>query len=118
MAAVDPQTGLASAFSKAKFGERTAVNLNPVSATVGTTPTALLANNPDRLAWVIVNRDANPIGLAFSNVVNLTDQMILAGGGATMTMCVDDDGELVTFPVYAISAAGSAKVYVVEVERG
>ena len=118
MSAVEPGGGLATKYSKEHFGGTTSVNVNPVSSVVGTVPTQLLANNPERVGWIIVNRDANPIGLAFANAVSLTGQLLLGGGGAMMSLSVEQDGELVTLPVWAISAAGNATVYVLEVTAG
>ena len=118
MGAVEPGGGLATKYSKEHFGGTTSVNVNPVSSVVGTVPTQLLANNPERVGWIIVNRDANPIGLAFANAVSLTGQLLLGGGGSILSLHIEDDGELVTFPVWAISATGNATVYVLEVTAG
>ena len=117
MPAIDPHTGLGSAYSKTKFGDRTEVNRNPVTATVGTTPTLIAQNNPERVTLIIGNRDANPIGLDIFPTATLTASLTLAGGGGMLILTADDDAELVTFPIYAISAAGGATVYVLEVER-
>ena len=117
MSATPPQTGLARQYAKTKFGDQVEVDKNPVTTTVGTGQTLIAPNNPERIALVIVNRDVNPIGLDFYPGVTLTNALTLAGGGAMLVLTADDDGELVTFPVFAISAAGGATVYVLEVGR-
>lgn len=118
MTLTESKRPLGYGFSQDHFGGSTTLRENPQTTTVGTTPTILLANNPERIAWQIVNRDVAAIGVGFSQGVTVSNAITIAPGGGMLSAVIEDDGELVTFPVFAVSAAGGATVYVVEVFKG
>jgi hypothetical protein len=97
------------------YGVKTDMLVNPVTDTVLTTPTQLLKPNPNRLAWTLINLGSEAIYLSFTQDVATTKGIYVASGGGTMGLLFSEDFELVTFPIYAIGAAGGDKVYLVEV---
>ena len=84
---------------------------NPVTGAVAV---VVLQNVADRLAALIVNLGGNPVSLALSPDVSATNDIIIAAGGATLSMDVDEDFTLVTRQLYAISPAGASQLYVLE----
>ena len=108
---------LARYFSEHFFGGSTMARENPVTSTVGTTSTQLLLNNPERIGWIVCNRDANPIYVSFGGNATTAGSIPIAGSGGMLTASIIDDGELTTMPVNAISAAGGAVVDVWEIFR-
>jgi len=90
---------------------------NPVTDEVGTTPVEILRNNPDRFQWLVVNLSPNIVYLAFDKRVSTTRGIRLSANGGNASMHARDDGEAVTYPVWAISDVGINPIYVVEYER-
>jgi hypothetical protein len=97
------------------YGVKTDMRINPVAAQVGATPTALLLNNPNRLAWTIINLGSEAIYIAFTPDVAATKGIYVASGGGTMGLIFSEDFELVTYPIWAVGAVGSDDVYLIEV---
>jgi len=90
---------------------------NPVTDEVGTKATEVLRLNPDRFQWLIVNLSPYTIYIAYTYQVSSTRGIVIAANGGFATMHAREDGEAVTYPVYAISPDGKAKIYVIEFER-
>lgn len=107
--------GLAYSFSEKWFGKPTRLVQNPVTNSVGATPTLLLPNNPERVGWLIMNRSIADIAISFLPTPVLTDDWLITNSGGYVSMNVQEDGEAVTQAVYAIGPAAGNTVYVVEV---
>jgi len=100
-----------------KLGFKTRLVVNPVTDTVGTTSTEILRNNPDRIFWLIVNLSGNNGYVGWDNAVGTTRGLLVAANGGFVSACIEEDGELVIYPVYAINLNASGTYMVVEVER-
>ncbi len=111
------QLGRAANFSESKFGGPTRIVENPLTTSVGATPTLLLPNEPDRIFWLVVNRSAQIVDLGFTNALVTGANILLDANGGTVSSILEQDGELVTYPVYAVAPVAGATVYVVEVRR-
>lgn len=108
--------GALSEFIDREFGVKTRQLTNPLVDEVDTGITQVLGNNPDRLAWVIVNLSANLIFLAFDTEVATTHGIRLAANGGTISTTAKEDMELVSMPVWAIAAADDSDIFVSVVE--
>jgi len=91
--------------------------INPVTDTVGTTPTLILRNNPDRIFWLVVNLSANNGFLGWDTLVSSTRGLFIAANGGFVSANIEEDGELVIYDVWAINQNASGTYLVVEVEK-
>ena len=92
----------------------------PVSAderiiTVSTDRRLILNNNPRRLAWSICNWAGNSLSVGFRPNISFGEGLLIPGGGGTVTLTVDEDGEAVTYAVYGVLGAGAGNIWVYEV---
>jgi len=100
-----------------KFGVKTRGVPNPLGAIdVTTTVTQIVHGNPDRLSIIVVNLGANDVYVAFDREVSTTRGILLTANGGFLSMNVDEDMELVGYPIYGVTAAGTSRVYVHETE--
>lgn len=98
-----------------KFGGPTRVTTGLV--TVTTSGVRVLLNHPRRVFWELINRSAADISADFQ-FTNVAGQgFFIPAFGGTLSAAVDEDGELVTVELFAISGAGSVNLFVVEVFR-
>jgi len=100
-----------------KFGFPTRAIENPVRNTLTTSAAIVLYQNPDRFQWLIVNLSPYTIYVGFTYQVSSTRGIVISANGGFASMHAREDGEAVTYPVYAISPDGKAKIYVIEFER-
>jgi len=108
--------GALSEFVRRKFGVATRAIQDPVTATCGTAATTLLLNNPDRLAYTIVNLGTNAIYIAWDATVSATHGIYIAPNGGSFSSVADEDGELVGYAVHGIALVAPSDVFIVEVE--
>ena len=99
-----------------KFDTTTRSVQNPVTDTVLTSVTQILRNNPDRLAFNVVNLGANNIYIGFDREVSATKGIFIQNSGGSMGVIADDDGELTGYEVFAIAIGGSSVIFVLETE--
>ncbi len=102
-------------FSLSRFGGPTRLETREV--TVGTTAIELLINNPRRVFWQVMNRSLNPGSIGFNAGVTTTTGLYLGPTGGYASMSVEDDGEVVTYPVYGIATNPGSTFVIVEVMR-
>lgn len=105
-----------SRFVEQRFGKKTQTRQNPVTASVATTVTKVLNNNPDRVHWILVNLSANDVFVTWDNSPSSTRGVKVAAGGGALVLDVEEDGELVAWEANAIASVGAADVFVVETE--
>jgi len=108
--------GVLAEYVARKFGVKTRVTVNPVTASCAVTATVLLQNNPDRLAATVVNLGANVMYLAWDREVGTAHGIYVAPNGGAQMFIADEDGELVGYELFGIAPAGAVDVFVVEVE--
>jgi hypothetical protein len=90
--------------------------VNPVTGTVLTTPTRILANNPRRLFWMAVNLSANTLFLSWSGNVSSTAGIQWTASGGAVSASILEDWRLVQREVFAIANTASSAVFVFEVD--
>jgi len=100
-----------------KLGFPTVLHINPVTNTVLTTPTEILRNNPNRVFWLLVNLSGNNGFAGWDTEVSNTRGILLAANGGFLSATVEEDGELVIHPVYAVNLNAQGTYYTVEIER-
>ncbi len=106
----------ASKVVEAKWKYKTRTVENPLVNTVGTSPTLILQNNPDRLMFLIINLSSSNMYVAFSPDVSPSKGILLSASGGSVSFTVDDDGEAVTREVWAVAGAANSPIYVIEME--
>ena len=100
-----------------KFGFKTTEVENPVTEDVSTSPTLILRNHPDRVAYTVVNMGDVRMYCAFDERVSADRGIVLDANGGSLSVNAYDDGMLVVREVWARTASGTKKVYVQEVNR-
>jgi len=100
-----------------RLGFKTRLIVNPVTNTVETMATEILRNNPDRIFWLIVNLSGNNGYIGWDREVSNTRGLLVAANGGYVSACIEEDGELVIYPVFAINLNASGTYMIVEVER-
>jgi hypothetical protein len=98
-----------------KFKVNTRPNVNPLVSSVGTTPTKVLDNNPDRLAWFIVNLSSNVVYLHFDNSVSSSKGIAVSPNGGFASMVYDEDFHAVGWEIWAKATGEDSSIYVVEI---
>jgi len=100
-----------------ELGFKTRAIENPVTDKVGTTPTRILLNNPDRFQSFIVNLGAYDMYIAFTPEVSSTRGILVSSGGDWVRFHAREDGEAVTYEIWAVAIGGTTDIYVVEYEK-
>ena len=103
-----------------RFKVKTRAVENPQGITsLGTTATILLANNPNRLAWVLVNLSANIIYIGFTNEVSATAGsergIRLNANGGLASMVWDEDFQPTGWAIWGIASGLTSQIYSYEV---
>jgi hypothetical protein len=97
------------------YGVKTDMDVNPLLAATGLgVVVQLLQPNPNRLAWTLINLGAVPVYLAFTPNPGVANGIYTAALGGNTGLIYSEDFELVTYPLWAFSAA-VCDVYLVEV---
>jgi hypothetical protein len=96
------------------YGVKTYSKVNPVTATVATSPTRILAGNPNRLSAVIVNLGTTSVYVGPHNDVSSTKGIYIVNNGGYVSMSFETDFELVSEPWWAISITSTGALYVLE----
>jgi hypothetical protein len=78
---------------------------------------AVVQNNPRRVMLTIQNIFATDVYISFNPNATLTSAIILPAYGGTITILYDEDGEIVTYELFAFTAGGDGYLHIWEVER-
>jgi len=100
-----------------RLGFPTRAVVNPVTNTVATTATEILRNNPDRIFWLVVNLSTNKGYVGWDREVSSSRGIPIAPSGGYVSASIEEDGELVIHPVFAINENAAGTYYIVEIER-
>lgn len=104
-------------YVKQKFGVATRGVPNPLGAVdVGTSVTQIAPNNPDRLSITVINLGANDVYIAFDQEVATDRGIFLQANGGAISLTVDEDMELVGYPIFGVTASGTSRIFVHETE--
>lgn len=99
-----------------RFKVKTRAVENPRAVTsLGTTAQQILGNNPNRLAWVIVNLSSNVIYIAFRDDVSNSKGVRLSANGGFASRVWDEDFEPTAWAVWGVASGASSALYCYEV---
>jgi len=98
-----------------RFKVRTRAIENPKTTSIGTTATQILANNPNRLAWVVINLSSNIIYLAFGSDVASTKGIRLEANGGSAVMIWDEDFQATAWAIWGVASGASSAIYAFEI---
>lgn len=99
-----------------RFKVRTRAVENPQAVTsLGTTAQVILANNPNRLGWVIVNLSTNIVYLGLTNAVSATRGIRLNANGGLASMVWDEDFQMTGWGIWGVASGAASAIYSLEV---
>lgn len=97
-----------------QFKVKTRQNINPEVSVLTGGVDRILGNNPNRLAWVIVNLGLNVAYLGFDQDVSATRGIVLTGGGGFVSMLWSEEFETVGYEIYCQGTLAD-NLYVIEI---
>ena len=100
---------------KERFKVRTRAIENPRLTSVGTIAEVVLANNPNRLAFSVVNLSANVMYIGLTNLVSATNGIRLDANGGYFSGIWDEMFDPVAWAWWIIATGAGSSVYSVEV---
>ena len=98
-----------------RFGMVTKAVSNPLVNEAQTAITRVLANNPNRLGWTILNLSANNVFVALDQGVSADHGILLAPNGGNASMRYEEDFEATCWAVWAVAAANNSDIFCLEV---
>lgn len=108
-----PSGATAAVFASKKFGAETRVSTRNI--TVSSLPAQLVKNEPRRLHILIMNRSINDGAVDFIGNLTPANGILVPAGGGWISLDVEEDAEVVTYELFAISASVSSPWTVYEV---
>lgn len=87
------------------------------AVSVGTARVTILENNPNRLAWDIINTSLIEIRVSSNPSLTNATGFLLAPQGGGMGMNFQEDGDGVGYEMYAIGVAAGGSIWLREVIR-
>lgn len=96
-----------------KFGFR--MTGDDYNVDVGVAMTPVLQNAPTRVFWLICNVGSFPVSLSFKQETPYGRGLLIPAGGGVVSMSLEEDGAIVTYPVYARASADYTTLWVYEV---
>jgi len=102
-------------YMAARWGVKTRLVPQQVFAVL-TTAQRVIKNNPRRFGLTIVNQGTGQVNLDWSSSVLTTSGIILTPLGGTLTLVPDEDGELITYDLWAIAGAAGNNLAIWETE--
>jgi hypothetical protein len=110
-----PEGATVARYIEKRWGMRT--RLVPLATfAVLSTVSRAVKGNPKRMALTITNVGTGVVTVGFDSSVTAGNGIPLAPSGGTLSLNVDEDGELVTYDVFAIAPAGGNNLLAWEVE--
>lgn len=97
------------------FGVRTRVNLNPVVSSVGTVPTQIVGNNPNRVGLLIVNLGVNNLFVLPEPDPSAAKGILLAPNGGDLVITWYEDFDWAMYEEWGIAPAGAVNILTIEV---
>lgn len=98
-----------------QFSVATRPNRNPLIAAAGLAAAQLLANNPNRLAFTLINLSANAMYINLDNAVTATNGIYVGPNGGSISMVWNEDFDMVGWEWWVIAAGAASSLLVVEI---
>ena len=99
------------------FGVRTRAEINPLVSSIGTSAVQVLPNDPDRLAYSVVNLSSNIIYVGLDSSVSSSRGIRLDANGGECSMLFDEDFQTTGYELWAVSAGAASAIYVLAVKE-
>lgn len=99
-------------YLKQKYGFN--VLFDEYTVDVGTGITQVLQNAPTRFAWTICNWGPYPITISSKPNVAYGNGLYVPPFGGVVTVSIEEDGEAVIYPVYAVASDDYSTLWVWE----
>jgi hypothetical protein len=93
------------------------IAVNETRPLAGLALSTILRASPERLSWLIVNRGTVEVSIAFSQDFTAGTGITIGPNGGSLSVNVDQDFLLPTFPVYALAGAAAQQLVVLEIAR-
>ena len=87
---------------------------NPKLTSLGTTAQLVLANNPNRVGFLIVNLSANLLYFSLENDVSSTKSLGIFKQGDGLRSVFKEDGDVTGWAIWGVASAASSAIYAVE----
>lgn len=84
---------------------------------ISSTSVSRVANNPNRVNWIMINEGSTDIRLSNLPNVSSTSGWLLSANGGIVEMDWAEDAEAVSYDVYLIAVSGTPNVRLREVIR-
>lgn len=97
-----------------RFGTNFAVNVNPVTDTVTSTPTLILKFNPNRFGFVLYNLGNSNLFIGLDQNVSETNGILIPPNGGSLVAWFEEDYTLVENEFYGVAPGGTTKIYLLE----
>ena len=111
---VPPGATVAQYITK-KWGIKTRLVPLQVFAVLAT-PSRIIKNNPRRFGLTILNQGTSAVFLGWDSSVSITNGLFLAPTGGSISLVVDEDAELISYDMWAVSAAAGNNLSIWETE--
>ena len=103
-----------------RFKVKTRPRRDPLNVSpIGVDPVIVLANNPNRLGFIIMNLSANVVYLDLTNEVNAgagTEVGLrLDANGGHISMVWDEDFQMTAWAWWAVSTAAATRLVILEI---
>ncbi len=98
-----------------EFGVKTTYRKNPLVSQCAVARTKLLSNNPNRVAFVMVNLGANDVYIGFDVETSNTSGILLASAGGGISLNYRYEFDLVASEVHGVATAGASNMYILEI---
>lgn len=98
-----------------EYGINTRMQRNFLTDVVGVLPIRVLSNNPDRLAWTIINLSGSDIALNFDRNVAALNCILLGSGGGGVNFVWHEEFELVGTEVWALAPLAGCNILALEI---
>lgn len=97
-----------------QYGVKTSYRINPLTDSIGTNPTKFLENNPNRLAWYLVNLSGNTVYVSPDSDVSPNKGIAVSPNGGMLGFEYKTEFQLVGYAQFGVASAAS-QVYVLEI---
>ena len=114
MALAPPRSPL-EALTRERFGG--GVSRRESLFTITTTASRILANNPNRVFWLVMNTSFIPVMVGFSEQLAQFESFVIGVQGGYISASVAEDGELLGEAVFARTTAFDSVARVLEILR-
>jgi len=99
------------------FGVRTYAEENPLISSLGTTAAKILPNDPDRLAYLVINLSSNVVYVALKSDVASTKGARLDANGGSYGMVFNEDFQMTGWELWGVATGASSAIYVLAVRE-